>query len=43
MEPLTDQPWEIPTWLYAIFAIGLALLYSWLFPRLQEWMANREK
>jgi disulfide bond formation protein DsbB len=42
--PLGDSgPWEIPPWLYIVLAAMLAALYSYVFPKLQNWMENRGK
>ena len=42
--PLGDSgPWEIPPWLYIVLAASLAALYSYVFPKLQNWMENRGK
>jgi hypothetical protein len=44
MEPdlLSTEPWTIPVWLYFVLAAALAGFYSYIFPKLQEWMSNRK-
>lgn len=42
MAPSADSgPWEIPPWLYIVLAALLAAIYSYVFPKLQQWMEKR--
>lgn len=42
MAPSADSgPWEIPPWLYIVLAALLAAIYSYAFPKLQQWMEKR--